>query len=205
MLAFTLLSQSACQNKQDESAQKQNTDESAYVDSIHAERTKKIIQWMASNLPFSRGITRDVGRIDPTGTNYFYYFYYLSKRIVNGVVFDTVAIEYHIKKSINRLGFDEVYSIRNDTMANYYYNIEDGKMTCAYVYKGKPKYNSEEGILNPGINKYDSTLMVDMLPFKGMNGNVDFKKREETNRKSIPFFMPKLLKSIDELYDILFK
>jgi hypothetical protein len=161
------------------------------IDAEHQKKAAEIIQRLSSNEPLPAQIHSPViSQMSPHLYSYrhpshHHSYSYLTQRMDSNIKIDSVQMNIMANDSINDLIFEERY-FKHGILKGYNYNIKNGELTRAYN----------------GDN--DHTLWIekeDTLWIYGMESE----KHKEPDWRSFAFYQPKLLKSIDELYDMLFK
>jgi hypothetical protein len=189
------------------------------IDDEHQKKAEKIIERVASGKELPAGIISKGGQAEKDLSSHFYGFGYWAKRSVNKMGIDSVLIHVALNDSLHDIEFHENYHSVSDTITMYHYNIENGEITYAFCFKPYSRteieslaqiadslYRIDNNVSHfPWPEKIDSTSMINKKDFLWRFGKAEFEKHRERYRVLAAFYEPKLLKSIDELHDILFK
>ena len=182
------------------------------VDSVHQKKAMQIIERMIGEKPLltflPKGDSVSMSELPPHVHDIFYFVV----REVNGNPADTVEMQAEIDDSLLTIDFHEGgFHLRNGK-TGYNYNIDKGEITFAYLHipkelkdgSGYIDYDTNLKRFHPEL-KNDSTPTIDKEYTLAIKNKADLKRQRELDRKAFAFYEPKLLKSIDELYDLLFK
>jgi hypothetical protein len=182
------------------------------IDAEHQKKAEWIIQRMALGKPLPAGINDGTKSAQKTWGKHHYSFSYRTIRMMNGQQADSVFMDVFIQDTLKDLEFDEHYIERTGGITDYHYNIQKGDLTYAYSatplpdsLQQEPIYNKDGTVSYPFNTKVDSTLMIDKKDSLWTYDAVELEKHKERDRKGVTFYRPMLLKSIDELYDLLNK
>lgn len=182
------------------------------IDAEHQKKAEQIIQRIASGKPLPDRIIKPDNLFLKTQPEHEYFFTYFTKRIVNGKEVDSVLMTVQMNDTLNFLDFYEAYFRIHHTMPSYHYCIDNGKLTLADISYPLPDSLQKDPIFPKNgepmallTMNMDSTFMIQPQDSLWIHDPVELKKHRERDRRSVAFFEPKLLKAIDELYDILFK
>jgi hypothetical protein len=182
------------------------------IDAEHQKKAEKIIEGVVSGKKLPKKMFGDLPTQDFSNDPGMHRLFYWGKRTVDGLLTSKVSMIAYINDSEKNLDFDENYQQISDTLMNYHYNIQKGELTWAYNYihlpdslQKTPIYMADGSVVYPDDSKHDTTLMIDKNNWYGFTDKELLEKHRERDRKSFAFYEPKLLASIDELYDLLFK
>jgi len=182
------------------------------IDSLHQKKVDEIIERVASGLPLPYGFNSNVTFQYDTPHPELHSLFYYVERLVNGQMEDSVMMNSEVDDSLRSIKFTEDYSVISHTLTNYSYNIEKGELTFAYLLVPKPQ-SGKPGCFFYDTNlkyfhselKNDTTPTIDKDYTFELKDKADREKNIELDRKAFAFYEPKLLKAIDELYNLLFK
>jgi hypothetical protein len=182
------------------------------VDDVHQKKAAEIIQRVASGEPLPKGIKDWSKGAQKAWGKHRYELSYRTVRLSNSQEADSVDIGVSINDTLMNLEFHEIYFRRNVGVSQYHYNVVNGEITYAYnstelpdSLKKQVTHYKDGSVGYPMNAKVDSTLMINKRDSLWTYDNAELEKHKERDRRSFAFYEPKLLKSIDELYDLLFK
>jgi hypothetical protein len=182
------------------------------IDSVHQKKAEKIIQRVASGKPLPKSLNGDNGQAQDAWGGHHHGMFYRTTRMMRGQMPDSVFMDVFIEDSLMDLEFDEAYLGISEGVNGYHYNIQKGEMTWAYVsmpipdsLRNKSRDERDSVVVFYDNAIHDESLTIDKYNGWKSNDKVQIDKRKDEDHKRQAFYMPKLLASIDELYDLLFK
>jgi hypothetical protein len=191
---------------------RQTVSEAQQIDAEHQKKAEWIIKRMSSEVPLPSLLPKGDTVIYQGASTHDHFLQYYTKREVNGKQVDTVEMRVNADDSLNTLFFEENYGRISKTMTGYSYALENGELTFAFLQiptpiKDKPnciEFDTNLERHHPDA-KNDTTPTIDKDYEKELKDPAALTKSKERHRMSVSFYQPKLLKSIDELYDLLNK
>ena len=183
------------------------------IDSLHQEKAEQIIERVASEKPLPPVFNQNITWQYETPQPHLHALFYYVERIVNGQMMDSVHMHAEVDDSLRTIKFTENFDyISSHTLTNYSYNIEKGEITFAYLLI--PQIQPDRPgcfFYDTNLKRFHSELKNDTTPTIDKDYTLELKDKADRekniglDKKAFAFFEPKLLKAIDELYDLLFK
>ena len=178
----------------------------AQVESPLREKATKIIQWTAAGKPLPSNMNYD---LVVNAQAHRQVFSYKTIRINPAIHIDSVIMSVMADDSIMDLEFNEDWYSGGTNIKGYHYNIQNGEITWAYNY-GPSVKNVYHVSLKEGNNikeidsERDSSYILDKKDTLWHYSKEELKENLERNKRAALFYEPKLKKSVEELYSMLF-
>jgi hypothetical protein len=179
----------------------------AHIDKVHKEKANAIVNRIAVAKPLPPGM-----HFERTENSLPHrkIITYKTVRTVSSLSIDSVIMSVMADNLLMDLEFNEDWYANGILTKGFHYNIQDGEINWAYNY-GPSVKNKSEASANLAIKSFEvndedeSSLIIDRKDTLWHYSKTELEANELRHNKAALVYEPMLKKSIDELYELLFK